>query len=202
MYGQSYMNYPQIGAYGGLETGIARVSVRGEFIIDKSSELKEHVNQNYTKGVIGVNLGYGYYIAESFVGIEAHYSVYTKKISDTFTQEDFDFDISIGSKSELDLIIGRKIGTRSLLTLRGGIAFSNIKITADNNLNNEITTLDKKWNGFSVGMGYVYGINERLSIKSKYNLSTIKNQQSTETRSKLADNRFTLSLIYRIWSRD
>jgi len=51
-------------------------------------------------------------------------------------------------------------------------------------------------------MGYLYGINENLSIKSKYNLSTIKNKQNPDTKSKLADNRFTLSLIYRIWSRD
>lgn len=196
------MNYPQDGVYGGLEAGIARVSIRGEFVIDKATLLKEHITEDYTKGVISANVGYGYYIAESFVGIEAHYSIYTQKISDTFTQGDFDFDISIGSKSELDLIIGRKIGTRSLLTLRGGIAFSNASVVANNNLNNDITTLDEKWNGFSVGMGYVYGINENLSIKSKYNLSSIKNKQNPDTKSKLADNRFTLSLIYRIWSRD
>ena len=154
IYGQSYMNYPQVGAYGGLETGIARVSVRGEFVINKATELKEHINQNYTKGVIGANLGYGYYIAESFVGIEFHYSLYTKKISDTYTQEDFDFDISIGSKSELDLIIGRKIGSRSLLTLRGGIAFSNIEIIADNNLNNENNQISRDSEYFQVHLGY------------------------------------------------
>ena len=196
------MNYPQDGVYGGLEAGIARVSVRGNFVIDKGTDLNEHITKDYSNLVVSANLGYGYYIAESFVGIEAHYSVYTNKISETFTQGDFDFDISIGSKSELDLIIGRKIGSRSLLTLRGGVAFSNATIIANNNLNNDITTLDKKWNGFSIGMGYVYGINENLSLKSKYNLSTIKNKQNPDTNSEIADNRFTLSLIYRIWSRD
>ncbi|MEJ2112563.1 MAG: outer membrane beta-barrel protein, partial [Flavobacteriaceae bacterium] len=117
-------------------------------------------------------------------------------------QGNYEFDISIGSKSELVVIIGRKIGARSLLTLRGGIAFSNVDITANNNLNTNIQySLSKKWDGFSVGMGYVYGINDKLSIKSKYNLTTFKNKEYPETNSKFVDNRFSLSLIYRIWSR-
>ena len=47
-------------------------------------------------------------------------------------------------------------------------------------------------------MGYVYGINENLSIKTKYNLTTFKNNKFPETKSNLVDNRATLSLIYRI----
>lgn len=201
-HGQSYANYPQDGVYGGIEAGVARVFVRGAYIINKSFEEKEYINEEYTKSIISVNLGYGHYIDESYIGIEAHHSIYTKKISDSYSQGSYEFNISIKSKSELDLIIGRKIGARSLLTLRGGIAFSNVDIRANNNLNTNIDySLDKKWDGFSVGMGYVYGINDRLSIKSKYNLTTLKNKEYTETNSKFVDNRFSLSLIYRIWSR-
>ena len=114
-------------------------------------------------------------------------------------QGNFDFDVSIGSKSEIDLILGRKIGAKSLLTLRTGIALSNINIIADYTLGSERFDLDEKWNGFSLGMGYVYGINDYLSIKTKYNLTTFRNQKYPDTKSKLVDNRFTLSLIYSIW---
>ena len=200
-FGQSHVNYPQDGIYGGIESGVVFVNVTGTY----SSEIyvvdiEEFISKDYTKSVISINLGYGKYLGESFIGIEAHHSFYTKKISDSFVQGDINFDISIESKSEIDLILGRKVGLKSLLTLRGGIAFSNINVIVDYNFGNETYSLDKQWNGFSIGMGYVYGINENLSIKSKYNLTSFKNKKFTKTNSKLVDNRATLSLIYRIWN--
>jgi hypothetical protein len=200
-YGQTHVNYPQDGIYGGIESGVAFVRVYGTYRINISKiDSEEFISKDYTKSVISINLGYGKYLGESFIGIEAHHSLYTKKISDAFVQRDINFDISITSKSEIDLILGRKIGIKSLLTLRGGIAFSNINVVVDNNLGNEIYALDKQWNGFSLGMGYIYGINENLSIKSKYNLTAFKNKKNPQTNSKLVDNRATLSLIYRIWN--
>lgn len=197
-FGQSHVSYPQYGVYGGLETGVARVVIYGTFTIED----EELIRRDYTKSVISVNLGYGKYIGESFIGIEGHHSIYTKKIADSYIQGNYNFDTSITAKSELDLIIGRKIGVRSLITLRGGVAFSNINLTANYNSGNDKYVLDKKWNGYSLGMGYVYGINENLSIKSKYNLTTFNNNSLAEAKSKLVDNRFTLSVIYRIWSDD
>ena len=196
---QSNVNYPQDGIYGGVEIGVALVNINGTFSNNISKVVdEEFLSVDYIKSVIGINLGYGKYFGESMIGIEAHYSLYTKKISDSFVQGNFDFDVSLSSKSEIDLIIGRKIGVKSLLTLRGGIAFSNINIIADSNTGIDLYKLDKKWNGYSLGMGYVYGINENLSIKTKYNLTTFKNNQFSETKSILVDNRATLSLIYRI----
>jgi len=203
IFGQSHVNYPQDGVYGGLESGLALVKVSGTFtsnIADIGKE--EFLSEGYTKSVFSINLGYGIYIGESMIGIEAHHSLYTKKISDSFIQRDMNFDISITSKTEIDLVIGRKVGLKSLLTLRGGIAFSNINLNAIANFGNEVYTLDKQWNGYSVGMGYVFGINENLSIKSKYNLTTFKNNKFSNTKSKLVDNRATISLIYRIWNQN
>ena len=203
IFAQSYINYPQDGIYGGIETGVALVIVNGTFSNELSAiDSEEFIGNHYTKNVVSINLGYGKYFGESFVGVEAHYSMYTKKISDLFVQNDFIFDISISSKSEIDLILGTKIGVKSLLTIRGGIAFSDINVIADSNFATEAYVLDKQWNGFSLGMGYVYGINENLSIKTKYNLTTFKNNKFPETNSKLIDNRATLSLIYRIWNEE
>jgi len=203
IFGQSNVNYPQDGIYGGIESGVAFVIVTGAFPSSNSViENGEFISTDYTKSVISINLGYGNYFGENFAGIEAHHSLFTKNISDSFAQRDFNFDISISYKSEIDLIIGRKIGVTSLLTLRGGIALSNINITADSNLGNDVIVLDKQWIGFSLGMGYVYGINENISIKTKYNFTTFKNNQFPETNSKLLDIRATLSIIYRIWSKD
>jgi len=198
-FAQSNVNYPQDGIYGGVEIGVALVNINGTFSNNISKVVdEEFLSVDYIKSVIGINLGYGKYFGESMIGIEAHYSLYTKKISDSFVQGNFDFDVSLSSKSEIDLIIGRKIGVKSLLTLRGGIAFSNINIIVDSNSGIDFYKLDKKWNGYSLGMGYVYGINENLSIKTKYNLTTFKNNKFPETKSNLVDNRATLSLIYRI----
>jgi opacity protein-like surface antigen len=199
IYGQSHIQYPQDGVYGGIESGVARVIVDGTFGSDNPKfDDATFISKDYTKSVISVNLGYGKYFGESLIGIEAHYSLYTKKISDSFIQSVFNFDISISSKSEIDLVLGRKIGVRSLLTLRGGIAFSNINISVIDTIGNEVFVLDKKWFGYSLGMGYVYAINDDISIKSKYNLTLIKNNKSPETDAQLVDNRVTLSLIYRI----
>lgn len=195
VFSQSHVNYPQDGIYGGLESGVAFLNVNGTF-----NNGTEFIDKGYTKSVVSINLGYGLYIGESFAGIEAHYSAYTKKVSDQFTQDNINFDISIGSKSEIDIIIGRKIGVKSLLTLRGGIAFSNINVTANYNAGSNIDVLDKKWNGYSIGMGYVYGINQNISIKSKYTLTTFKNNELPNTDSKFVDNRATLSIIYNIWN--
>ncbi len=198
-FGQSNVNYPQDGIYGGVEIGVAFVSINGTFSNNIFKvEDEDFLSIDYIKSVIGINLGYGKYFGENLIGIEAHYSFYAKKIDEDFVQGNFEFGISLSSKSEIDLIIGRKIGVKSLLTLRGGIAFSNINIIADSNSGTVLYKLDKQWNGFSLGMGYVYGINENLSIKTKYNLTTFKNNQFLETNSKLVDNRATLSLIYRI----
>ena len=203
IFGQGHANYPQDGIYGGLESGVAYVKVNGTFGSDSfATEDQEYLSEDYTKSVISINLGYGYYIGESFIGIEAHHSLYTKKISDSFIQGDYNFDIDISSKSEIDLVIGRKIGLKSLITLRGGIAFSNINVNVVNDLGNDFYALDNEWTGFSLGSGYVYGINEYLSIKSKYNLTFFKNNKIPDTDSKLVDNRISLSLIYRIWSRE
>ena len=200
VFGQSHVNCPQDGIYAGIESGVARVIVSGTFGNKPVIDENEFINENYTKSVIGINLGYGKYIDESLIGIEVHYAIYTKKISESYDQGNLNSDISIGSKSEIDLIIGRKIGIRSLLTLRGGIAFSNINLSAYNDFEKTLYVQDNKWNGFSLGMGYVYGINENLSIKTKYNLTTFKNNEVSAARAKLVDNRATLSLIYRIWS--
>ncbi len=203
IYGQGSASYPQDGIYGGLESGAAFIRVNGAFGSNIFvTESEEFISQDYIKNVVSINLGYGKYLGESFIGIEAHHSIYTTKISDSFVQSDFNFDISIASKSEIDLIIGRKIGERSLLTLRGGIAFSNINVIAAYNLGNDVYVLDKQWDGFSLGMGYVYGLNDNLSIKSKYTLTIFNNNELPITNSKLVDNRATLSLIYRIWSVD
>jgi len=198
-FGQSNVNYPQDGIYGGVEIGVAFVNISGLFsnVISKVDG-DEFLSEEYTKSVVGVNFGYGKYIGESMIGIEGHFSLYTKKIDETFILNDYAFDISLSSKSEIDIIIGRKIGVKSLLTLRGGIAFSNINIIAESTSGIDRYKLDSKWNGYSLGMGYVYGINEKLSIKTKYNLTTFKNNKFPETKSKLVDNRATLSLIYRI----
>jgi hypothetical protein len=197
---QSYVGYPQEGVYAGIESGVALVYFNGTYDTERpNSNNEEFLSDDFTKSVIGINVGYGKYLGENFVGLEIHHSVYTKKIDQNFTQGNFDFDVSIGSKSEIDLILGRKIGAKSLLTLRTGIALSNINIIADYTLGSERFDLDEKWNGFSLGMGYVYGINDYLSIKTKYNLTTFRNQKYPDTKSKLVDNRFTLSLIYSIW---
>jgi len=199
IYGQSHIIYPQDGLYGGFESGIARVIVDGTFGSDNPKlDDATFISKSYTKGVISINLGYGRYFGENLIGVEAHHSLYTKKISDAFTQMDLNFDVSISSKSEIDLVLGRKIGMTSLLTIRGGVAFSNINLSAIDTNGNEIYVLDKEWFGYSLGMGYVYGINDNLSIKSKYHLTTIKNNKFPETNSQLVDNRVTLSLIYRI----
>lgn len=198
-FGQSNVNYPQDGIYGGVEIGVAFVNITGIYSNDISKvDGEEFLSEKFTKSVIGVNFGYGKYIGESMIGIEAHFSLYTKKISESIDQADYNFDISLSNKSEIDLIIGRKIGVKSLITLRGGIAFTNINIIADSNTGIDLYKLDNKWIGYSLGMGYVYGINEKLSIKTKYNLTSFKNNQFPETKSKLVDNRATLSLIYRI----
>ncbi len=201
IFGQSHVNYPQDGIYGGLESGVAFVKVNGTFNnnIFKIDD-EEFLSLDYIKSVIGINLGYGKYIGESMIGIELHYSIYTKKISESFEQSSINFDVSISSKSEIDLIIGRKIGVKSLLTLRGGFAFSNINVIVNYNSGKETDKLDEQWNGFSLGMGYVYGISEKLSIKTKYNLTTFKNNKFPKTKSTLVDNRATLSLIYTIWN--
>jgi len=201
IFGQSHVNYPQDGIYGGLESGVAFVKVNGTFNnnIFKIDD-EEFLSLDYIKSVIGINLGYGKYIGESMIGIELHYSLYTNKISESFEQGSINFDVSISSKSEIDLIIGRKIGVKSLLTLRGGFAFSNINVIVNYNSGKETDKLDEQWNGFSLGMGYVYGISEKLSIKTKYNLTTFKNNKFPKTKSTLVDNRATLSLIYTIWN--
>lgn len=199
----SQILYPQDGIYAGIENGVALVNMNGTYSdLRNSNENDEYLGEDYTKSVIGINLGYGRYFGENFLGLEMHHSIYTKKIDDKFTQGDFIFDVSIGSKSEIDLILGRKIGTRSLLTGRIGIALSNINVIADYTPGSEIYILDEQWNGFSLGMGYVYGINDNLAIKTKYNLTTFKNQKFPDTNSKLVDNRFTLSIIYNFWSPD
>ena len=202
-FGQGSPNYPQDGIYGGLESGAAYVKVNGTFGSEtRAPDDKEFLSEEFTKSVISMNLGFGKYLGENFIGIEAHHSLYTKKISESFVQRDFNFDISIASKSEIDLIIGRKIGAKSLLTLRGGVAFSNINVNVGYGPGNDLYVLDNQWNGFSLGSGYVYGINENLSLKSKYTLTFFNNDQFPETYSKLVDNRATLSLIYRIWSKE
>jgi hypothetical protein len=199
IYAQSY--YPQDGIYGGLESGIAVVNVNGAFSsIRSSGESDEFISLNYEKSVIGINLGYGRYFEESLAGLEIHHSFYTSKINEIFVQGDFEFDVTIGSKSEVDLVLGRKIGTRSLLTLRCGLAFSNINLIADYNSGAERYNLNKQWFGYSLGMGYVFGIGDYLAVKTKYNLTSFRNQLFSDTTTKLVDNRFTLSLIYTIWT--
>jgi opacity protein-like surface antigen len=195
--------YPQDGIYSGIESGVALVNMNGTFSnLRVPGENEEFLGEDYTKSVIGVNLGYGRYFGENFLGLEIHHSIYTKKIDEQYTQGNFLFNVNIGSKSEADLIIGRKIGTRSLLTGRIGIALSNINVIADYTAGPGIYVLDKQWNGFSLGMGYVYGINDYLAIKTKYNLTTFRNQKFPETKSKFVDNRFTISVIYNLWSPD
>ena len=199
VYGQSI--YPQDGVYGGIESGVAIVNVNGTFgNIRSSPESEEYIGLDYTKSVIGINVGYGMYFEENLVGLEIHHSVYTKKIDDSFIQGNFAFDLTAGSKSEIDLILARKIGTHSLLSLRFGVALTNINLIADYIPGSERYVLDKKWNGYSLGMGYVFGINEYLAVKTKYNLTTFINNKFPDSNSKLVDNRVTLSLIYSIWS--
>lgn len=201
--GQNSASYPQDGIFGGFESGAAYVKINGTFNAEnRAPEEAELLSKEYTKSVVSMNLGYGKYLGESFVGIEAHHSLYTRKISESFSQSDFNFDLSLGSKSEIDLVIGRKIGEKSLLTLRGGIAFSNIQVTAAYSSGNDLYVLDNQWYGYSLGSGYVYGINENLSIKTKYNLTLFGNDKFPGTDSRFVDNRATISLIYRIWSKD
>ena len=203
IFGQGHVNYPQDGVYGGFESGAAYVKVNGTFAGEnRAIDDKEFLSEEFTKSVVSLNLGYGYYIGESLIAIEGHHSLYTKKISESFIQGDLNFDIDIASKSEIDLVIGRKIGIKSLITLRGGIAFSNINVNVGDGLGNDVYTLDNRWSGFSIGSGYVYGINENLSLKSKYNLTFFNNNKFPDTYTKFVDNRATLSLIYRIWSQD
>ncbi|MBT8272408.1 MAG: hypothetical protein KJO77_01290 [Bacteroidia bacterium] len=203
VFGQKGANYPMDGMYGGVESGAAYVKVNGFFGSEARANAEdEYLTKEFTKSVVSLNLGYGKYLGESFIALEAHHSLYTKKISESFTQSDFNFDLSISSKSELDLVIGRKIGAKSLLTLRGGIAFSNINITAISDLDNDLYVLDKQWNGYSLGSGYVHGISDNLSIKTKYSLTFFNNKQFPNTDSKLVDNRATVSFIYRIWTKE
>jgi opacity protein-like surface antigen len=199
-YGQSRFQYPQDGVYGGLEAGLALVVVDAHFpTTNDGIDYNEIFREGYTKSAISISLGYGTYFGENFVGIEGYYSLYTKKISGSFSDNIFDIDLSVSSKSELDLVIGKKIGVRSLLTLRGGLAFSDIKLSAVNTSGKISYTLDKNWIGYSVGMGYLYGISDKMSIKSKYQLSRIDNNRSSDARAKIVDNRVTLSLIYLIY---
>lgn len=203
VFGQRGGSYPQEGLYGGIESGAAYVKVHGSFGSEsRASDEDELLSEEFIKSVVSLNLGYGRYLGESWIGVEAHHSLYTNKISETFAQSDFNFDVNMSTKTEFDLVLGRKIGSKSLLTLRGGIALSNIAVTAINNLDNDLMVLDKQWNGFSIGSGYVYGINENLSLKTKYSLTLFKNQKFPDTYSKLVDNRATLSLVYRIWNYD
>ncbi|MBT8279766.1 MAG: hypothetical protein KJO41_12255, partial [Bacteroidia bacterium] len=203
VFGQSRANYPQDGIYGGFESGAAYVKIIGSFGIEnRASGESEYLSEEFTKSVISMNLGYGKYLGESFIGLEAHHSYYTNKISETFIQSDVNFDISMSSKSELDLVVGRKIGANSVLSLRCGIAFSNINVTVASDLGNDLYVLDKKWNGFSLGSGYVYGINDNISIKTKYSLTFFDNTMFPNTNSKFVDNRATVSLVYLIWNRN
>ena len=77
-------------------------------------------------------------------------------------------------------MIGRKIGVRSLLTLRGGVAFSNINLAAVDISGKTSYVLENNWIGYSVGMGYVYGISDKVSIKTKYQLTRIDNTKILE----------------------
>lgn len=199
-YGQSRFQYPQDGIYAGLEIGVARVVVDATFPTSEDIiDYDEIFREDFTKSALSISLGYGHYFGENFIGVEGYYSLYTKSISNDFTQTALNIDLSIASKSEVDIVIGRKIGVRSLLTLRGGVAFSDINLSAVNLSGKTSYTLDKDWIGYSVGMGYIYGISDKMSIKSKYQLSRIDNNKISEARAKLVDNRVTLSLIYLIY---
>lgn len=203
IFGQGGGNYPQDGIYGGFESGAAYVKIIGSFGNDlRNNDESEYLSKEFTKSVVSLNAGYGKYVGESYVGLEVHHSFYSKKIDESFAQSDLNFDISLSSKSEIDLVIGRKIGAKSLLTLRGGIAFSNLNVSVGNNLQNNSFVLDTQWNGFSFGSGYVYGINENLSLKTKYSITIFNNEKFPDTSSKFIDNRATISLIYRIWTEN
>ena len=78
---QSYIAYPQEGVYAGIESGVALVYFNGTYDTERpNSNNEEFLSDDFTKSVIGINVGYGKYLGENFVGLEIHHSLYTKKI--------------------------------------------------------------------------------------------------------------------------